>query len=356
LGSYFLFLLLPWLTPEPNVLAPAEHGLFQNYGFDQNDSEKFAPILKLLHDGAYKIEEVDVDGFGKDTSIFKLYYSKDSVVIEEFSVHRSIQHLRSIDKYSVNGKLLREEFYSNQKLNSWKYYDSDGSWVEYKHLVPSNRNHWLDSTILIKKITFDKYERPLEEGEYDEYEEFGDNRKIARKTVYRYHGNMTEKSEFVKYDWARWISKNYVKEARSLSVTYLLKKNELKKIDTLRHSITIETTDYSSYDSDVYFDKYYDTITYDKDCHSINQNKETALNGGSIIFRTYINYSRDNNGLLISQTTRSPADSYKYTDEWEYDKAGNCIRHGTNTWTYDAKGNLIEFDYAYKNTFKIFYK
>jgi hypothetical protein len=242
-------------------------------------------------------------------------------------------------------------------LNSWKYYDSDGSWVEYKHLVPSNRNHWLDSTILIKKITFDKFQRPLEQDEFDEHEEFGDYGKIARKILYRYHSNTTERSEFIKCDWARWNSKNYVKEARSGSVTYILKKNELIKIDSVKQSITLETTDYSSYDSNIYFDKYHDTIFYDKKWHPIRQNKEAAINGGSIMAYSYIDYNRDKNGLLISQTTRSRGSSYEYIEEWKYNANGNCILRGTNTWTYDTKGNLIEFDYgSFKNTFKIFYK
>jgi len=56
----FLFLLSLWrYSPEPHSILPPPTGIFQNYGFQQNDSEKIAPIVKLLQDGVYKVIEED---------------------------------------------------------------------------------------------------------------------------------------------------------------------------------------------------------------------------------------------------------------------------------------------------------
>ena len=77
------FALLP-----PTVLSPTPHGIFQYYGFDQNDSDKILP-LTLVRRGVYKIEEEDIGYNDGKEDVGKSYYNLsvagngDSVIIEE---------------------------------------------------------------------------------------------------------------------------------------------------------------------------------------------------------------------------------------------------------------------------------
>src|SRR5579872_1874675 len=100
-------IVLMLFPPTPSVPAPTDHGLFPDFGFDQTDSEKFAPILNLFQSGALKVEEIDSDKYSQDTSIYSLSTKGDSLVIEEHRIYGgTVSKSTYRQVYSRKGKLL----------------------------------------------------------------------------------------------------------------------------------------------------------------------------------------------------------------------------------------------------------
>jgi hypothetical protein len=376
--SSLLFVVFTWLlpSPEPTVLMPLSSGIFQEYGFEQNDSERFAPILKLLYDGAYRVKEVD-DESKTDTAVYSIYAEGDSVILEKQAIYQNtLNSNKDTEIFTKKGKLL----YSSS-LSRKSYYIPDGTFVEYIHIRPKRYNNGVDSTILLSRTTYDILGRPLEHDHFDQYEEFMDYGKISSKTIYHYtkNGHEIEKLSFQRVLLKRpWPSAGRTQDSigqaqyktdyeeyknRKLfgPVEYALYRRELKKIDSSARSIETEMFDYNNGDPDEY--KWTNSIIdYDSNWHPLVENNKVKFTPSSEIYRNRIDHIRNADGLLISKLYQASDDSPSETDAWTYDNFKNCTSHGhgkktLETWKYDFKGNLVEFTYgAGKNRFMIFYK
>ncbi len=380
--SMLIFILstLWHFTPvPPEVLSPAPHGFFQYYGFEQNDSEKIAPILNLLLTGADKVEEENDDHSSrKDTTLYRIYLNGDTVALEEQRVNDGTPGSKFVEKFSHKGKLLRR--FSEPKFSTLAYYNSQGSWVEYKHLRPIGYNHWLDTTILKKEIKYDKLGRPIEIDEFDEHEEFMDYRKVAQKTVYYYGKNGSEIEEL--YFQRKLIEHprgsrqqlqsaeeqaNYEKGFQEYKqkklfgpVEYLLYTREIRKIDSAARTIETERSEYNNGDTSIV--TWTNDLTYfDKNWHPIKKNIKKKYPVGSEISESNIEYVRDERDLLLRKITHRDG-AKDEVETWTYDNKGNCtslLSWGQlEKWTYDSKGNLTEYDTGnkQKNRFKNYYR
>ncbi len=321
------------------VLAPKPHGLFQDYGFEQSDSEKFAPILNIVKTGGYKVEEVDSSNGRRDTSLFNIFQKEDSIVIEEQRIYGGkISDSKLKKVYSKKGKMLYQATTSKNVIPNLRYFTAEGSWVWYQHL------RRLDSMFLKEKIIYDKSGRPIEKDNYDEYEQFHDYATIAGKKIYKY----SEKGEEIDITNSQRIP-------GQRPVVYRVTQDEHRKIDSVKRSIKTETT-YYEYPDDAKNIVYRVSI-YDQGWRIMNEHiRQTYPNG--VVSSQEIIYERKFDGHLVSMTTKSDED---YIEEWEYDKSGHCIshNHGNNvdTWLYDSKGNLVESNQSgYRTKFKIFYR
>jgi hypothetical protein len=372
-------ILLLFFPPNPMTLAPTDHGLFPDFGFSQSDSEKFVPILNLFQSGAYIVEEVDSGKFLNDTSIYNFSIKGDSLITEERRIHGgafSKSTLREV--YSRKGKLLYRAIISEGRISNICYFVDNGNWVSYKHIRPMKYNNWTDTVILDEKIIYDKHGRPLEQDDFDEFEEFIDYGKIAFKTIYTYRSNEVEELQYKRKLIERpMASKQQLKDsigqakyAKDLAdfkkmklfgpVEYIAFSREFKRVDSVVRSIETERYNYSDGDT-TFFDWSDETTFFDKNWHPIREIKQSKYRGSVRATIDTFEYSKNPEGNLLQRISSREGEPPMRSDSWQFDKKGHCILHayGKNneTWTYDPKGNIIEFNSGwYKNTFKIFYK
>jgi hypothetical protein len=399
--SAILYLLLfMWFSPpEPTSYASSPRGIFPSYGFDQNDSERLAPILNLIRTGAFRVEE-NVFGLYKnkagDTSTFiyeiSLSHSGDSVTIEEYPLDKSINYYREKKEiYSVNGKLI----YSCSTA-------VDSSIIDLRYL-DINRNVWLnfhsskktrfdsipkDSFFLDEGMKFDEYGKPIE------YDKPGLLGKIDLKTFYKYDtdGNEIEEIEYTMIDTIhvpkhpRIIRtqdssvkakqaiavKEWRKKADQWEADYRLMKEEYRlssktftKFDPIARRKETSTYNYSGNDSTL---TKHIIIDYDHHHHEILQNlyEKSAVDDSEVTI-----YKEDSLGHFMTEQFVLNGKEFD-SSQWTYNEQGRCISHQLNIppntvytidmWAYDSKGNLIQYlesrkgEPSYIDKFKIYYK
>lgn len=347
----------------PDSYIPPPHGIFPYYGLKEDWGDGVEPVvMRLWKSGVYKIMEEDSFMSQKDTSIFSVFVREDSIEIDEQHIyHGKIVDVKERKIYSHDGKLL---YSTDIRDRSFGYFDSDGSWLEFKHVTLRRRDAYLDTIKLAKKIMYDKIGRISEE------DDFGYSGKGLNKIIYHYSaaGNEIEKLEYGKETpYNPIITGNklkdplerekfynelnkYEQEMKFGKGDFPLRSREIRRIDSAARIIEIESFLYRQYNSE-----WHDVITsYDKKWRPISAKYKSF--DGRDTSTTITLYLRNKVGLLVNKVQDTDT-----TDTWTYDKKGNCIKHIRNssqeTWKYDSKNNIIEHDEGFaKNKFMIYYK
>src|SRR6185436_2921251 len=161
--------------------APPPHGLFQYYGFDQSDSEKFIPILHLIHTGAYKVEEYnrwDRNGNRIMEFTFEIFVKADSITIDEtdWSPDGQTKYFTGRSVYLKNGKLGYEKEIRGS-MESEKYTINDRTGLLLKN-IKKNFGKITDSTVT--SYQYDSSGNLIQENNYNFYGY------LSSKKIYKY--------------------------------------------------------------------------------------------------------------------------------------------------------------------------
>ncbi len=374
----------------PTTIEPARiESLFQDYGFEQNDSEAFVPILRLIKTGAYKIEEEHIydhsnDGKKSDTAFirYEIYRKEDSVFIERYKSYRSGTVDSLITIYDGNGKELWSGAMRARNHLPRLHFGNGLMSIDSAHVhCALSRHHPIDSIVPWKVTTYDKFGRPLIHNVYDIYSWTGNYSRVREKTIYRYldskNKSESEQQNYVAIQLPspdisaedrkdstslaryRIAFQEFEEEEKSAEVQYTLKWKINEVIDSSARVIATERYDYGH--DTLHYNWYFDAARYDKNWHLLQESSRTKYMYGGETSEEQLKYLRNSEGLLLTRI-RTANGLENEPQTWSYDNNGNCTSHRRGEtlekWTYDSQGNLTEYDSGnnQKNKFKIYYK
>lgn len=299
------------------------HGLIQNFGFLQTDSEKFATILNLLHTGAFEVKEKCIWFPGGPRGVsaygYKLSIQGDSVVVDQSDsqFYDKKFQFESRTIYLKDGTILYLKGSPRDRTNIRMSVYRNHQVVEEKQF---------DNGKIIEKITctYDANNNLIEKNRY------GTDGLIAERTRYNYDTS-NYKFEEVNY-WRKSLFSVYQK----FDTTFFMNERILNRKNPAGHSAEIYS--YRPENADSISVLHY-ILTYDAKGRRI---QEYDIDSQRLAEK--IIYSDDIHGHQIQEKI------YRWgnltnTSTWNYDKDGHCIdRNKDFIWKYDSMANLVEVE------------